>query len=446
MTDFEKTSFAGCGTFPESSVKEAERAACSERPLEARQSGWKGAALLCLKGMATASQIFLLISINSFAIPLVQAQGTPENVQLFGPASVGSTSESDRNLANCLSRLRRFLSPPNADIFEDVADYFRDFSLLPSHYADVAAIENQVNKSRYAVIAAFLRCDLNRLPAAINAYEKLEAELYFVRHFVNTDGGYIHDRTLASAEKQQFLEQMLDYIFIRHPREDEDRDRAKFEGYFDQFIAQYRERGKGYANFGEDPVYSELSERVDKLVQTLSSLGTLVGEVANLGKDVGENVSDAASAVKQAAVSAYERPGAALVGALENAVSRFQICPAAGDPEDCKDAIGLYKSAKNAALGVENFFNKTSERKTFEEVKVAISQAAAQEVEATDKGAMLARYELLYAQVNGDGVAAVMANMDGLLNILGPDGKFGSLPPLKQIAECAEDVKKRECK
>lgn len=394
----------------------------------------------------TSAFVILLISIISFAIPVVQAQGTPENVQLYGPESTGSVSESDRNLKNCIAALGRFLSPPNADIFEDVADYFRDFTLLPSHYADVAAVENQVNKSRYAVIAAFLRCDLNRLPAVINAYIKLEAELYFVRHFVKTDGGYLHDRIASSAEKQQFLEQMLDHLLNLRSSEDEDRDRAMYEGYFDQFVARYRERGRGYANFGEDPAYSELSERVEKLGQTLSSFETLGGEMANLGKDVAKDVSDAASAVKQAAVSAYEKPGAALKGALENAVSRFQICPAAGDPEDCKDLIGLYKSAKDAALGVEKFFNKTSEPKTFEQVQTAINQAGVDEQEGLDKGEMLARYELLYAQVNGDGVAALMANMDGLLLTLGADGKAGSLPPLKQIAECAEDVKSRECK
>ena len=67
---------------------------------------------------------------------------------------------------------------------------------------------------------------------------------------------------------------------------------------------------------------------------------------------------------------------------------------------------------------------------------------------------MLAKYELLYGQVNGEGINAVIGGMDKLLALLqggraadqNHDQIFGSLAPLQRLAVCAEMVRKNECK
>lgn len=443
--------------------------------------------------------IFVILSLSAFGLGAavlrqgaVQAQATEriESFEIFGAEPGAKETDEGRSLLACAEGLMDFLVPPTANFFNDFEDYVRDFLLWPAHYADVAAIENQVNKARYQVISAYLSCDLERLPSIINTYYKLEAEHFFVRHFVDTDGGWLKFLTESPGDRQQFLDQMTDSLIDRiglgRSQVEKDSSRALLEGYFDEFESKYSERAKSYAGTGEDSVFQELKAKVEELVDTLSSIQALGDELGSFGEEVGEAAVSAAASVKDV----YDHPVAALKTLGEKTLSTFQACPSAGHPEECitlGEALSAGWDATKAAGKVivtipgqiadaaETVYNAAAglfsgdkglngvpapkKRVTYDNIQRDQEKLRNLVAENEERAEMLSRYELLYGQVGGSGVSALMGKMDVLLATLGAGRKAdvrspdplkvkpiqGSLEPLKKLKECADETEKSMC-
>ncbi|MEK9132699.1 MAG: hypothetical protein AAB606_03275 [Patescibacteria group bacterium] len=389
----------------------------------------------------------IFISIAFTAVMPAHAQ-LIENLQFFGSEPAAGETDKGRSLANCLSGLGQFLSAMIG--YEDFTDYWRDFYIgfrWPMYYADIANVESQVNKARYGVVAAFLRCDLNRLKSVTNAYYRLEGELYFVRHFIDASGGFVRNRADATNDKNNFMNEMMDYFTLRVPSSNPDQDRALYSGYFDMFASKYRARAAQYASYGADPVWSELSAKFEQLLDTFKGFQKLGSELGQLGKEVGQIPVDIGSSLKKAAVDFYNNPDKSVTEALLNITSRFKICPSPGSPDDCR-TLG------NGMFGV--FELDTGEKKTFEQVQTEIDTHNLQIAERDDKADMLQKYEVLYGQAGGSGSEAVVSKMDKLLAILGvgrpanaASGEKavpGSLQPLELLGKCAYHVQNNMCK
>lgn len=369
----------------------------------------------------------ILVSSQLVAIT-AQATLSIENVQVFGSEPAAHDQSKGKSLTQCLSGFSNLISSFSMGM-EDFSDYWRDILLgllHPMYYADIANVEEQLNKSRYAVMMAFLRCDVDRLSSVTNAYYKLEAELYFLRHYVDVSGGSVLN--FAEAGKTGFINEMTDYFWLRKKGKKEE-DKAMFAGYFEMFIGKYRTRAKMYGSYGNDPIYSGLGDRFDALIKSFKDFGKAS---AGLGTDIGEVATETYSAAKSAAntaVSAFQHPGKALVDATTNIFDRFQICPDTGSPDDC---------IKRSQL---NPFDTSTGKKTFSEVMVAIAQQDTIKKEMADKGEMLARYEVLYGQVGGSGMRALIFGMDKLIDNISTQ----SAAPLNKIKQCADYVKGSMC-
>lgn len=388
----------------------------------------------------------IFISIAFAAAAPAHAQGI-ENLYFFGSEPAAGETDKGRSLASCLDGLNQFLSAMIG--YEDFLDYWADFYIgfrWPMYYADIASVESQVNKARYGVVAAFLRCDLNRLKSVTNAYYRLEAELYFVRHFIDAKGGSIRNRADAINDKKNFMNEMMDYFTLRAPSSNPDQDRALFSGYFDMFAAKYRARAGQYASYGDDPIWSELSAKFEQLADTFKNLGKLGSELGQLGKEVGQLPVDIGSSIKKAAVDFYNNPDKSVREALLNVTNRFKICPSPGSPDDCR-TLG------NGVFGI--FELEPGEKKTFEQVQTAYDARRVTLAERDDKAEMLQKYEVLYGQVSGSGSEALMSKMDKLLAILGAGKPTnaasgekavpGSLQPLELLGNCAYHVQNNVC-
>lgn len=432
-----------------------------------------------VKNACQKSKVLALIVIAgillSASLQVSYAQGRVENVEVYGVEGAAGEKDKGRSFLECLKGWRQFIAatspfdPGNFD--EYIKEIFYVSWRSPALFADIVNIEEQVNRARYAVMAAFLRCDLNRLESVTEAYYRLEAELYYVRHSVDTSGGYIQKR-------EDFANELADYLIVLKASGDPEKERAIYTGYFDLFKSKYRERAKIYADSSNDPIFAELGAKFDELIETFKSFKTLGSEMANLGKDVGKAVAEGATAVGGAVVAPFENPGKALKDLASNINERFKICPSTGHPDECitftealitggsivgktayevgvvvkdivvgaaKTAVGTGKAVKDKVVELFSSAAKSGAKITPQDVqKVAEEVAAVVGKENVDRADMLLRYELLYGQVGGAGVLALMARMDTLLGILG-SGDEGSLQPLKQADRCAERVKNRVC-
>lgn len=405
---------------------------------------WRNAVQKVARAICALLFLTLIFSPVS-APPRARAQ---ENVQIFGPSEpLSQETDKGRNPASCLAGLRQFFQAGIG--FEDLTDYVRDFFLWPSHYADVANVQDQLNRTRYQVVSAFMRCDIQRLPTITESYYRLEAELYFLRHFVDTGSGFAKILTESPGAKKKFEDEMVDYMILtKITSENEDLDRARYRGYFDLFTARYAERAKTYASFGNDPVFEELSAKVDELVDTFKSFSKLGSEIHDL---TNEAIIEPATAIKNAAVAVWKEPGKSLKAGVLGIIKKFDACAETPDNRYCLTG----EDNTGSSYGLNIFGNDDpSNRKTFEDVSIAIEKQAVKKTEDKDQAEVLAKYELLYGQVNGEGITAIIENMDKLLALLregrpadqNNDQVFGSLSPLQRVAQCAEQVKGNVCK
>lgn len=410
----------------------------------------------------------------SVSFQVSYAQGRVENVEVYGVEGAAGEKDKGRSFLECLKGWRQFIAatspfdPGNFD--EYIKEIFYVSWRSPAHFADIVNIEEQVNRARYAVMAAFLRCDLNRLQSVTEAYYRLEAELYYVRHAVDTSGGYVQKR-------EDFANELADYLIVLKAAAKPEEERAIYTGYFDLFASKYRERVKIYADSSNDPIFAELGAKWDELMETFKSFNSLGSETVSLMGDVGEAVVEGVSAVGDTLAAPFDNPGKALKDLASNIDERFKICPSTGHPDECitftealitggsivgktayevgvvikdivvgsaKTAVGTGKAVKDKVVELFSSAAKSGAKITPQDVQKAADEVAAVVgKENVDKADMLLRYELLYGQVGGEGVLALMDRMDKLLGILGKDG---SLPILKTAGQCAKTTKDKVCK
>lgn len=366
--------------------------------------------------------------------PAVRAQTSP---QFFEAEPLAKEQSKGRNLESCLSGWRQFISAGIGT--QGFKDYWRDFSLYPAHYADVILVEQQLNKARYAVMAAFLRCDLNKLKSVTNAYYKLEAKLYFVRHFVETSGGSVKILIENPAERQKVIDEVVNHILLFKKSQNPEEDRAIISGYFSTFETKYKERAKKYAQFGNDAVYSELGKKFDELIETFKSFGKINDDLQKeeepIDKETEKNKETKTPAHAGASKNIKE-----LAAAI---AKRFDACATTEDERYCITGEDRKKTEDPfTPLNVKS----NTERKTFGEVMFLVEKRGVERTEDLDKAQMLAKYEILYGQVNGDGIIELTKKMDALLTILGPAKEEGSIEPLNKLQQCAKHVNTNQCK
>ncbi|MBI4994295.1 hypothetical protein HZC21_01465 [Candidatus Peregrinibacteria bacterium] len=380
--------------------------------------------------------IFSVSSILFFGqIAYAQEGYKKENVKVFGSEPMAGETDEGRNLLTCFEHWRDFLAAGIG--FEDFSDYWRDFFLWPSHFADVMNVQNQLNKARYSVMAAFLRCDLDKLKSVTEAYYRLEAELYFVRHFVDTSGGFLRVLTESEGQRDRFAEEMLDYMILLKPAENKDKERALYKGYFDLFAAKYAGRAKQYKSFEDDEIYAELYAKFLEFQSAINDFEKLGSEMEELGK---EAIIEPAKAIGKAATAFYNNPLKALKEAGKSILNRFDACVATKDNRRCATGKSRVGAPENV-FGDTPGFTKTSEKKTFDQVMSGIKQQEQKKTEDIDEAQMLARYEMLYGQASGDGMKALADKMQEMIDILGK-----SSSPLNELENCADHVSGEVCR
>lgn len=345
-----------------------------------------------------------------------------ENVQIFGAEPMATETDKGRSLLKCLAGYRQFVSAGIG--YSDFTDYWRDFVIAvwsPMQFADIMNVQEQLNKSRYAVMAAFMRCDLDRLKSVTESYYRLDAELYFVRHFVDLSGGVIRVK-----EREEFVNDLLKYMWIMKPAENKEEEELKYEGYFDLFAAKYAGRAKQYRSFAEDPVYQELVAKLE--------------EFQNVAKDFKKMGSEMGGLVNEAIVEPVGNIIKAPADALWKLIAgKFDACVETKDNRYC--ALGESHTGAPEKIFGDTPIKNRSDRRTYDEVITAIQRQDEQKTEDIDEAHMLARYEMLYGQVGGEGIKEVTKKMDDLINEI----LEASPTLLNRIEECAAHVNGEVC-
>lgn len=347
-------------------------------------------------------------------------------------AQQGNNAGLARKVSTCMSGLRQFMAAGIG--YEGFTDYFRDFKLWPVHYADVAALQQKVNKARYAVVASFLRCDKDRLQIVSDQYYKLEAELYYVRFYVDTQGDSLVNRTKTFEDREKFIQDMTKFYLLRKKSQDPEQDKAIISGYFDEFLKKYEEKAKTYAGFGKDPVYKDLGAKFDELINTFKGLSKIKsGLTSDKPKETKPKKDKNSTNTSAGPKKTVKERAAQIFGKL------FNACVTTENDRYCISGPSAAKKPK-----------EKKKPKTFEDVMISVQAQQLKKTKDLNKVEMLTRYELLYGDVSGGGMGEILDKLDLLKASItkGTEGdpKKGSYNPLDQVNKCAENVLKKHCK
>ncbi len=371
-----------------------------------------------------------------------------ENFKMFGPADSGTGK--DPRFTECFAGLVDFLYVSIGSGFtkpgSDFVDYWHDFLLYQPHYADVYGVVRQLNAARYSVISTFLRCQPERFKQVTSRYYVLEAELYFVRHFINTWADGFPERIIADENRKEFRQEFVQYMISKTPdAADKNEQLAKFGGYFDSFMAKYKNKVKEYGESknSSDPAWGQIKEKWENLKNTFSDLGSSVKGLGGDAADLGEALVPSS-------------PGSL----ISSIFSRVDACAQVGsDDSYCVSDAIKYLNEHDVVAEAEQKRDALLNAKrvnsvTFGEVHAAVDAANQPTPEdLLSESEMLKKYEVLYGSVGSNGIAEMIQNTDTLLATLtngrgpGPFGPkiSGSLKPLEKISECADDIEDKQC-
>lgn len=375
--------------------------------------------------------VLMVTCMSWLATPVILAQRF-ENYQIFGTLP---QNDKGRQLQDCLAGLDDFLYATIGNTFSqfgnDFTDYWRDFALSASHYADVYGVQRQLNKARYAVIGAFLRCDVSRAKQVTKQYYRLEGELFFVRHFIDTVFDDFPDTITLDAERRQFAQEVVEYLTAKSPTpEDNNQQLALYSGYFDLYVAKYRDKVQQYKEDRNesDPAWSQLKQKWEALMATFKSFGS---EVGALGGDV--------SQLGEAVVPDFDKDSSKLFSLIASIASRFDACIEIDGERSC---VSDEKKIKDMLT------TSSSHPKSFGDVLFAVDVQKRDEDEDISETDMLTRYEILYGRVGGSGIKALIERVDtftDLITIGNGNTITGSFKALDKIYQCVDNVEDKQC-
>lgn len=348
------------------------------------------------KNIVISILTILLLSnaVGVMHVPLVRAQS-------------GSFSGTGQE-AFCRSGSRNWGDFVSAVIsYDDFKEYWKDifvrYNANMCLYQDIDNILKRVTTVRAQIRKAFFACD-NAANALKKTYYQLQAELFFLRKFIDIGNGQIiikPDKEVYNALRSYFVIEKNVY------------SEAEVKKLFDGFVKKYKDPDSGrieaYANC-KDPSWGSLVSKWNELGENVRSAFGLKSSPEAPGKRF-DKVTNAP----------LDRTGNALAGSLDVKVNGV-------DPLTGFSDIGA-ELKKNFPKGF-----------TYEQLQAANEQELQRYDDDITRADYLGQYEHLYRSSSGETVNEIVGTLKTLEKILKE-----TFPYINQTAQCTKGILDRAC-
>jgi hypothetical protein len=299
------------------------------------------------------------------------------------------------------------------------------------HATDISSLINQQDKIRKYIRDAFLTCNNEKIPALKSSFEKLNMEIYFVRHVV--DGSVI---TLLPFETLSFMIQN-DPNSLYYPTDKLYSDMyEKYVGNislsideFNQFFAKldfkYKDRKAQYAVCESDswePV-------VEKWEEFISSAGGIAPAWEDSKKEIGGAVEKLVETTTDGGLAAWYE-------------GRFR-----SNVNNMPSETGFSGLWNNLTEQIGEEWNKQSpfssrgnEALTQESLLSASRSADYQYKISEIRNSLTSDFESLYLETSNEGINSVILRLEEFNNII-----TKSLDPIEKIEEMAGYMNSKQC-
>lgn len=284
---------------------------------------------------------------------------------------------------------------------------------------DVSNLIKQRDKIRTLIRDSFLTCNTQKLPALEEAYWKLNAEIYYVRHVV--DGSVVQgipanllgERMLEDPDslfypREKLYNGMLERYVKKGGMTQED-----FDPFFDGLEKKYEDRKTNYV-VCENDSWDRVVEKWDEFISS-------VGGIAPAWKDAERGIGGRAEKLAETATST------SLTEYLSGIVNvNLNNLPFKAGFEEIVSDIGEYLP--------------NVEVPTQETVLTALVVADVKYNTDTMRAELTAYFDALYKNTSDSSVELLVNGLDELNQTL-----VDSFPKLDMILECTETMNNRQC-
>jgi hypothetical protein len=379
---------------------------------------------VCLKSAIwQKAGLTLLLLLMTFS--QVQAQGLNSN------AGSGTQLFCKRDFSNFLTNGIDF---DGEGFLEYWTDILVTYNSNYCRYQDIDSLLNQIDKARKQIRQAFYVCDNATSSRVAAQYNQLSAELYYLRHFVDTAA--TPNPKVSDTEKAQKIIPNPDIraLFMKKFVTDKKYfDQPTGLAVFERISQKYASKLESYRNC-VDPNLEQLYQRID-------NLKTNLGAATQLWNKFKERTKSRFSAMQKridanpGLISAF---GASSVGDFFNRVVDLRINAEPVGETTVWEQI-TFAAKENAPLS-SNSNIASSQGITFNSVQADMSDIKAR----TDDGDMdlqyVSEYDLKYRQVQGIGLDKVRDNLDTLKDII-----KNTFDPLDKVRICTANIVGKQC-
>lgn len=320
---------------------------------------------------------------------------------------------------------------------EGFLDYWNDLLVIYNtnycQYADIDSLLRRIDQARKQLRQAFYVCDDATVQRITAEYYQLSAELYYLRHFVDT--AQTTNPKASDAEKAQKVAKRSDIkaeflqLFVQKKQYF---SQQGGEAEFLRISQKYEGKLEAYRNC-VDPNFEQLLERVKNLGNTLNT-------IENLGKKFAERTEKRWSAMKK---RIDENPGlitafsADSVGDFFSRVVDFRI-----NNEPVQDATIWEQISLTAKENAPFYYGEqlASQPVNFNTVSVDLDTINKRQNDNNLDLIYMAEYDLKFRQVQGLGLDKLSDNLDVLKNTI-----KGTFDPINRVAVCTANILGKQC-
>lgn len=280
-------------------------------------------------------------------------------------------------------------------------DIFYRYNKNICYYMDIDNVLQKLEKAREQLRNAFLTCASDRTLPLTKTYYKLEAELYFLRNFVN-----LGDNKLVKIADEKVYQGFKDNFYINKSYFTE----KEVLDLFKEFKAKYGDRiTKTYAQC-QDPGIKMIKDKWNSLVANFKNMG-------GSGTTIKDHWDKSLNAPVQ-------RTGQFLGGVLDVRLNGLPIQ---------KGVTQIYNEIKKQM--------PSSTEPTLIELQNKTVVESETYAKKTDKATLMAEYEALYKN-GGDNMSKDFENKIKELNKIIKN----TYKPIENMTDCTKKVKDRQCK
>ncbi|MFC1647795.1 hypothetical protein ACFL10_02260 [Patescibacteria group bacterium] len=212
--------------------------------------------------------IIMIIAVMGLNISPALSLDTPDLEEDFG------ISADDA----CFDDWETFISAAvSYDSFKEFwKDMFVRYNKNICHYMDISNILKQIDAVREQIKKNFLSCNAEQAIQLTQKYYELEAELYFLRNFIDIPNSEIQE----IADDRVFSEFRSTFYLNKKYFDDE-----TIKTLFDKLKEKYKTKVSTTYAKCEDPGFATLKKKWDSFVENIKAMGTQGGSIkSNWGK------------------------------------------------------------------------------------------------------------------------------------------------------------------